>query len=233
MYRSAVLFGRDHTELGKLAVIEITPRLAIGISRGRFPKGYAHVDPNEDAVFAATDGETTVLAVADGHNGVDASHQTIEAIASTASETINSPGGLLDRLVRAAVESFTDLGDERCRTALTVCVLDHTGVSAVTFGDTGVIVAGRRHSRVYQGSSPFLGQQTGKPERLDLEQENSIALGVATDGVFGFMPKSVQGHHQPARAEIAQEYVERVIDLAFKGGAGDNIAVAAHRFTGD
>ena len=77
-FRSALLLGEDHTELEEVAITEVTPNLAIGISRGRFPKGYPHVDPNEDAVYAATDGTTTVLVVADGHQGFDAARAAID-----------------------------------------------------------------------------------------------------------------------------------------------------------
>ena len=70
--RSSLLLGSNYETLGDVAIEEITPQLAIGISRGRFRKGYPHVDPNEDAVIVAADDATTVLAVADGHNGFDA-----------------------------------------------------------------------------------------------------------------------------------------------------------------
>jgi hypothetical protein len=87
--RSIVLLGSDHTELEQIAIEELTPNVAIGISRGRFPKGYPHLDPNEDAVFAATDGTTTVLAVADGHHGFDAAREAILTISDTTPSVIN------------------------------------------------------------------------------------------------------------------------------------------------
>ncbi|MEA3502778.1 MAG: hypothetical protein U9R47_08390, partial [Actinomycetota bacterium] len=75
--QSILLLGSDHTELGEVEIAELSPHVAVGISRGRFPKGYAHVDPNEDAVFAATDGTTAIIAVADGHHGFDAAEAAI------------------------------------------------------------------------------------------------------------------------------------------------------------
>jgi hypothetical protein len=71
-FQSALLVGSDHTELDEVAIEEVTRNLAIGISCGWFPKGHPHADPNDDTVFAATDGNTAILAVADGDHGFDA-----------------------------------------------------------------------------------------------------------------------------------------------------------------
>jgi hypothetical protein len=85
MFRTGLLLGSGHENLGEFEIEEVSSHIAIGISRGRFPKAYAHIDPNEDAVSAATDDTTTVLAVADGHNGFDAARTAILAIADTTS----------------------------------------------------------------------------------------------------------------------------------------------------
>jgi len=50
----SVLWGHDHPQLGVVATEEISPRVAIALSRGKYPKGYPHLDPNEDAVAAPT-----------------------------------------------------------------------------------------------------------------------------------------------------------------------------------
>src|SRR5665811_1231436 len=104
--RTALLLGDDHIELEDVAIREITPNLAIGISRGRFPKGYPHIDPNDDAVFATINGDTEILAVADGHQGFDAARAAITAIANAKSpmndEDLQSA---VHRLAIAAIEA--------------------------------------------------------------------------------------------------------------------------------
>jgi len=62
--RTAALWGDEHTELGEIAVAPLLPQAAVALSRGKFPKGYPHLDPNEDAVLAATDGANWLLPVA-------------------------------------------------------------------------------------------------------------------------------------------------------------------------
>src|SRR4030065_278031 len=76
--RAAALWGPDHETLGEVEVREVTASLAMALSRGKFPKGYPHVDLNEDGALAATNGPAAVLAVADGHNGLDAARAARE-----------------------------------------------------------------------------------------------------------------------------------------------------------
>ena len=78
-----MLRGPDHETLGEIALEEIAPSLALALSRGRFPKGYPHLDPNEDGALAATDGATAVLAVVDGHNGFEAASAALQAVADS------------------------------------------------------------------------------------------------------------------------------------------------------
>jgi hypothetical protein len=54
--------------------------MAAALTRGRHPKAYPYVDPNEDALLLASDGDFHLMAVADGHNGTAASHAAIRAI---------------------------------------------------------------------------------------------------------------------------------------------------------
>ena len=147
-YRSALLLGQDHSELGGIAIDEVTPRISIAISRGRFPKPYAYVDPNEDAVFALTDGTTTVLAVADGHNGFDAARTAIHAVELVAPDVLAAPAQKATALLaEAAVTSVNDsLPPTRVdsRTALTVVVISNGALAAATFGDTVCFVVTRR-----------------------------------------------------------------------------------------
>ena len=107
-FQSALLLGSDHTELDEVAIEVVTPNLAIGISSGRFPKGYPHADPNEDAVFATTDGVTTILAVADGHHGFDAARAAITAIAEAArAPTDEAIQSIVRRLTVTPIDAVT------------------------------------------------------------------------------------------------------------------------------
>src|SRR5690606_23509344 len=62
-----LLLGKDHTELGDVAVDSLGP-MAAALTRGRHPKAYPYLDPNEDALVLASDGDLHLMAVADGHN---------------------------------------------------------------------------------------------------------------------------------------------------------------------
>jgi hypothetical protein len=44
-----LLLGTDHTELGHLVTETLGP-IAVGLGRGRHPKAYPYLDPNEDAL---------------------------------------------------------------------------------------------------------------------------------------------------------------------------------------
>ena len=229
MYEAALLLGRDFTELGEVEIVEVTPELAIGISCGRFPKGYPSVEPNEDAVFAATDGESTVLAVADGHHGAAASHTVIETIATRTRSAISSSDELLARLVDAGLEAVADLGEGDSDTALTVCVSDGQGWEAVTFGDSGVIVLWGRGATHLRGTKPFLARRDVEPDRWAFEVKRRSLLAVATDGFFSFVPDQTLIPRRQSRKWSAKNHVECLIGSAFEGGAGDNIAIAVHR----
>ena len=80
--RAAWLRGRDHHELG--AVETCTEgNAALALSIGGAKKVYAHTDANEDgALFALGDGGT-LLAVTDGHGGVDASEAALACVRDT------------------------------------------------------------------------------------------------------------------------------------------------------
>jgi serine/threonine protein phosphatase PrpC len=80
--RSAWLHGRDHTELGAIETCG-EGAAALALSLGGAKKVYAHTDPNEDgALFAAGPGGT-LLAVADGHGGVEASEAALACVLGT------------------------------------------------------------------------------------------------------------------------------------------------------
>jgi hypothetical protein len=149
-----LLVGSDHTELDEVAIEEVTPKLTIGISCGWFPKGYPHADPNEHAVFAATDGNATIVAVADGHHGFDAAGAAITAIAEAATAPTDETAQLIVRRLTvtaidtvAATVPFLPPPRDTSRTALTMPSLIGLPHRCSTIG--------RRRSPTWQYDSPL------------------------------------------------------------------------------
>lgn len=227
-YRSVLLLGQDHSELGGIGIEEVTPRISIAISRGRFPKPYAYVDPNEDAVFALTDGTTTVLAVADGHNGFDAARIAIHAVELVAPDVLAAPAQKATALLaEAAVTSVNDsLPPTRVdsRTALTVVVISNGALAAATFGDTVCFVVTRRDIERVGRTAAFIGQDTITPnfeiETCAVEAQATTIL--ASDGLTNYATESAIRSAIGDRGGNAETFVR----MAFEGGAGDNVAVA-------
>ena len=236
-FHSALLLGEDHTELEEVAIREITPNLAIGISRGRFPKGYAHVDPNEDAAYAATDGTTTILAVADGHHGFDAARAAIIAIADAAPLVTDMPPEAgVRRLAESAIQAVAALipslpaPRNTSRTSLTICAIRANTIVGITLGDTACLVARRRRLTQLGKTSDFLSADSDpmsiRVETASLRPGNSIVL--ATDGLLDFAA-DVRGSLRTVADTDAVGAFESLISAAFAGGAGDNIAIAVSR----
>ncbi len=158
--RVSVLRGPDHETLGEIALEEIAPSLALALSRGRFPKGYPHLDPNEDGALAATDGATAVLAVVDGHNGFEAASAALQAVADSVPVLLaggsEAPREALLRCfeaaglaVAAALEGLE--GEERgaSGTALAVAVVGPGRLTLAGLGDClAVVIRGSRVKRI-------------------------------------------------------------------------------------
>jgi len=235
--RTALLLGEDHIELGDVAIREITPKVAIGISCGRFPKGYPHLDPNEDAVFAASDGDTTILAVADGHQGFDAAREAIAAIASAAPSLISSdPNSIVRELGTAAIAAVAskvpafDPPRSRSRTALSICAIRGGNLATSTAGDTACFVARKGRARRIGASSPFLSPNTDpgsmQIDVVALSPRSSIF--VASDGLVDFV-KPLHRTLRSATRQLPRDAVDLLMAAAFAGGAGDNIALGVAR----
>ncbi|MEA2024631.1 MAG: protein phosphatase 2C domain-containing protein [Actinomycetota bacterium] len=236
-YRSVLLLGSDHTDLGEVTIEAITPNLAIGISCGRFPKGYAHIDPNEDAVFAATDDTTTVLVVADGHHGFDAAREIILTIADTTPSVINTDAdGIVRHLTAAAIEAVShtipnlDPPRNTSRAALTICVIRGSTLATSTIGDTACLIATKRRVQRIGTTSPFLSPDTDPGTvHIDIvELPAKSIVFVATDGVTDFA-KPLDRTMRSAAQQEPHSSIDMLMAASFAGGAGDNIAIATAR----
>ncbi len=234
---AAILLGSDHDQLGEISTRAVGPTHAIGISRGRFPKGYPHVDPNEDAALAFCDGPTTVLAAADGHRGFDAAHAAISAIADSVNADTDTPtdvslAGLLAKAVEAVRDAIPLLDPPRnsSETALTVAAIRDGTVATATLGDTGCYIVTRRRAIRIGSPADFLTASTD-PQAVEATTSRispGSAVILTTDGFLDFVgdPKRVL---RAAASLEPSEAVAELISAAFAGGAGDNIAIAFAR----
>jgi len=228
----AVLLGPDHAHLGGIAVEPVGFRAAAGLSPGRFPKGYPHVDPNEDAVAVFTDERRWLLVVADGHGGAAAAVAAVQAIAARA-------GSLLAAHPEEAARTSLLLGaravgDVRASsapssgTALLVASIGPEGAHLTGAGDSvAYVVTGRRVTRV-DAATPFVehsGDTVPVIRRVALRSTSTLVL--ATDGLGDFLGRRWSHVVRSARAATAPATVEALIQSAHRGGAGDNVAVAA------
>ncbi len=233
----SVLAGSDFSTLGEVGVTALDDGCAAAISRGRFPKGYPYVDPNEDAAVIAASGSATLLAVADGHNGFEAAGAAIETIVERAEMLLSDPSDAGLDLLASSVSSaigrvvhHLDPPRSESRTALSVAVIHSGVVRTFTAGDTVVAMIRDGSTRVFPASAPFLGADLGtSPQVGELALEPDDLVVVASDGLIDFL-----GRHWPDRLAVLPAYtcetfVRAAVDAAFAGGAGDNVTVAALR----
>lgn len=233
----AALYGCDHPDLDTVAHDTVGQATAIALTCGRFPKGYQHVDPNEDAVLAAECPAGRLLAVADGHNGVEASHAVIRAIAEHADKALDgslSPSDALEDLLDlaihavAAVVGHSEPPRDRSRTALSLALVTDGAVYAGTWGDIVVAVVRGRKVRLLGGSAPFLGPRSILPPTDRVRLRRGDVVVALTDGVTDFLGGGWQTELAISVAETASagQTALRLIETAMAGGAGDNAAAA-------
>lgn len=78
--KPAILPGREHSNIGEIATIA-EGRCAIAISRGGARKTYRHKHLNEDVAAFITGDGGSLVAVADGHSGCEASETAVTTLA--------------------------------------------------------------------------------------------------------------------------------------------------------
>jgi serine/threonine protein phosphatase PrpC len=235
----AALYGADHPDLDRVADATVGDAMAIALSRGRFPKGYDHVDPNEDAVLAAEGAGGRLLVAADGHNGVEAAHGAVRAIEQTAATVLDSPHGdpegavddLFSRASHGVVQALQGVPDIRTqsRTALSVVLITGNALYTATSGDTAVLLMrGGRKGKVVSGKGPFLGPRTPLPEVTRTKVRDGDIVVAVSDGVTDYL--GIRWVHAATACLLqtrnAHEAALALVEAAMAGGAGDNIAAA-------
>jgi hypothetical protein len=96
------LLGKDHPELGAIAVSAVSPSLAIATSAGARPKLSRIVERNEDACAVARGPRAELLAVADAHYGSTAARRAVEVVLDAFAGNVppaNLPSAELERIV--------------------------------------------------------------------------------------------------------------------------------------
>jgi len=230
------LWGDDHPDLDRVADAQLDDRAAVALTRGRYPKDYGHVDPNEDAVLAANGPAGWLLAVADGHFGFDAARAALGVVAARAPDLLGGSGNptrALEDLCRAARAAVVDAVAELERprrdsaTALTLALVTGGHLHVVTYGDTVCLRGRGGKAKVVGESGPFLDPHAGLHEVVRVRMRARDRVAVGSDGLTTYL-----GHDWPARlAEVLDEEDEprvaarRLLELAMTGGAGDHVSV--------
>lgn len=242
---AVTLWGREHVAYGDVVVRPVGPGLAVALTRGLHPKPYPYTDPNEDVVAAVAGPRATLLVVADGHNGVASSEVAVATVLERLGD--DPPPADLDDddLVRlfhdvgwAVLDATTALDRRRreSRTTLSVAIVADGLLQWAAMGDSPVVVADL--AAAHELTVPthhFVGSPlpAGQVDRLlqrgrtPLPEEAWVA--VVSDGFSNFTGGRTTAdavHDVLSAARSAEAGAADLVQAAFAGGAGDNVAAA-------
>ena len=243
--KRVVLWGEDYVEYGEYGIEALDDDVAVGISRGALPKPYWALDPNEDAVAAVIGEDATLLICADGHNGFDSVRPAIETVLQTIGEPPPPPGiaanAIFGRASLAAFQvtaGFTDARSQS-RTTLAFALIAGSRVQWASMGDAPVYLAEPTSTRLFIRDEHYFlpyAMDSGQISERMHGGEEELAPGswviLASDG---FSDYAGSGRGVDAVTELTREAVDAdgladaLINRAFDGGAGDNVAVAIAR----
>ena len=236
----AVLWGKNHTALGDVAVESVGERAAIAITRGRHRKSYRYTDPNEDAAVAVVGPRATLLVVADGHNGWHATEAAVQAIVDAMGDDPPpadvADEDLIDLFHRAGqavldVTAMPDAANPDSRTTLVLALVAGRRLQWASFGDSAVYsVTGAAATALAKPQHRFVGYPMPRQavdmilDRGNVDLPEGAWVVVASDGFVDFahpFPTNLVADSNDPGA-IARGLVLAACD----GGAGDNVAVA-------
>lgn len=207
--RSALLRGREHLEIGATDAVAEGPA-AIAISMGGAKKTYVHTDPNEDAVLFAVGSVGTLVALADGHRGFEASEVVLEHLLAHPGPQWVEPGGVTpaswSRHALAAIcdangeilreRIDTEMGKSRTTLSLALVLPESNALLYACIGDShlfqvrpgGAIELARAGSTMEMDCFLGHGQETleslaGKCWIGTESLDDTIAVVLASDGL--------------------------------------------------
>jgi serine/threonine protein phosphatase PrpC len=181
---------------------------AIAISLGGARKAYAHTDPNEDAAAFALGAGGSLVAVADGHRGFEASEVLLDHLITHPAPQWTAPGGISpDNWGRHALAALSDAngqilrerlnsehGAARTTLALALVLPDEPRLLYASVGDSHLFV--ERPGKVVDlahfedNQTFFLGHCEESPESLSrkcvvgiVDVADARALVLVTDGL--------------------------------------------------
>lgn len=231
--RSIALLGRDWTELGPLALAELPDGGALALSRGVYPKAYAHTDPNEDAALLVRTAGGALLAVADGFNGTRASELAVERVRARAEELLAASGeGFRAALARVAADVRAALpARSRSRSCLVVAALGAERCELASLGDSNAFVAGdpnplARQNSLLLGNPEPLPQGRAELFHWPVARAAGARIALVSDGVTNFVDDLSRIPRLLAESASDADAARAIAELAFAGGAGDNVGVA-------
>lgn len=230
-------------EYGDVAIVRPSDQVALALTRGLHPKPYAWTDANEDDVAAVVGERATALVVADGHNGAISSEVALRIVLDRLGD--DPPADLTDDdlvdLFLAAGDAVLDAtraadGQRDSRTTLSVALVADHSLRWGAIGDSPIFVTdGAGGRELTEGAHRFVGwpmrrsgvDATLQRGRAPLSPRGWVAL--TSDGFSNFSLG-----HAPAdvvarvlgQSSDAEAGARMLIDHAFEGRAGDNVAVA-------
>ena len=246
--RRAALWGEHYVNYGKIGAVGVSDSAALAISRGAFQKPYWALDPNEDAVAAVVGPRSTLLICADGPNGFDSVSPAVESVLARFGDDPPQPGSVdpipvFDDANAATIEVTSSFEDARSqsRTTLAFALIDGGRVQWAAMGDAPVYLAEPDDVRLmirdehYFIGSPMDAEKIGERMHGGNEQLSAGSWVVlASDGLSDYASAD-RGQtavaEAIAEAPAPMELAESLIEAAFRGHAGDNVAVALARAT--
>lgn len=232
---TVLLLGRDSTVFGEVTSAEVG-RAGVALSRGRFPKPKMEVDPNEDAVLAACDGDRWLLVAADGHFGFEAALAAMQAIEALAPSLLFDSGkgqaimiAAIERAREAVATALSGVDDVRARsrTALSAVLVRGEEIFATTCGDSSIFLIGPTRVRQVTTTSRFLGPRTPPPPVLRARLKRAEGIAVVTDGFTDYLGRaSAPALCRAMAGGMPAQSAASLVHAAFAGGAGDNVGVA-------
>lgn len=241
----AVLWGRDEVEYGHVASDAPAPHVGLALTRGLHPKPYRWTDPNEDVVAAVVGARATLLVVADGHSGVEASEVAVRTVLDELGDDPppelddDSLVALFHRAGIAVVTAVRELPEAHrgSRTTLSVALVAGRRLCWAALGDSPVLVAdgGRGQELTHADQPAFVGTPMALPrvarhlQRGRGSLSNSAWVVVASDGFANFRLGATTADSAAevlADAEDAASAARALVEHACSAGAGDNVAAA-------